>query len=199
MSNWWKKKEEDVPFTVGEFNRLLEFYLFMCPVEIESGSKKNGNRQHSPVSSRGVTLRQKGWTGSKLNILLSQMKHTHTKQLTYLVCPTGSSIEDEVKMIERNSLLSDKEFEMIVFTKRSDMSITASIFYYIRNALAHGSFSVTNGIYYFESSKKGTVFAQIRLREQTLMKWIYLFNSTVDEISSSNKVQRRKRKSQRIA
>ena len=47
-----------------------------------------------------------------------------------------------------------------------------TIFYYIRNALAHGSFMVNGDIYSFESSKDGTTKAAIRLREETLLKWI---------------------------
>ena len=88
---------------------------------------------------------------------------------------------------------------MIVFTKRSDMNITASIFYYIRNAFAHGSFSVSDRIYYFESSKKGKVLAQIRLHEQTLVKWIELFNSKPDEIKSHKKLSQKKKKQKKIA
>ena len=61
---------------------------------------------------------------------------------------------------------------MIVIAERSDMSLTSSIFYYIRNAFAHGSFMVDGDVYSFESSKDGTIKAAIRLREKTLLKWI---------------------------
>lgn len=171
MANWIRRYGE-IPLGCKNFQRILDFYLFQCPCETKKGSKEKDNITYSCVSMRGNTLRQRGWTGGHLNTLLSAMKDTTSKQLTYYHLPGNKNILSEVKSIEKNSTLSDSNFEMIVIAERSDMSLTSSIFYYIRNALAHGSFMVNGDIYSFESSKDGTTKAAIRLREETLLKWI---------------------------
>lgn len=199
MSDWWKKGNEDLPFFNNNFQNILQFYLFNCPVEIEKGKQCNGTLEYIQVSSRAVSLRGKGWKGSALNSLLANMKHTTSKQLTYKLCHTNENIENEVKNIEKHTVLSDKQFEMIAIKKRNDMSVTGSIFYYIRNAFAHGSFSIDNGIYYFESSKNKEVSAQIRVREQTLLYWMDLFNSSANSIKLSNKKQKNKKQPKSVA
>lgn len=171
MANWIKRYGE-IPLERKNFQKILSFYLFQCPCETQKGSKRKGNITYSRVSVRGNTLRQCGWTGGYLKTLFSAMKDTTSKQLTYYHFPGNKDILSEVKSIEGNSTLSDPNFEMIVIVKRSDMTLTSSIFYYIRNALAHGSFMVNGDVYSFESSKDGTIKAAIRLREKTLLKWI---------------------------
>ena len=171
MANWIKRYGE-IPLERKNFQKILSFYLFQCPCETQKWSKKEKTIMYSRVSARGNTLRQRGWTGGHLKTLLAAMKDTTSKQLTYSHLPCNKDILSEVKAIEDNSTLSDPNFEMIVIVKRSDMTLTSSIFYYIRNALAHGSFRVNGDVYSFESSKDGTMKAAIRLREKTLLKWI---------------------------
>ena len=77
--------------------------------------------------------------------------------------------------IEKNIGLSDPNFEMIIMHTRNDMSKACAIFYYIRNGFAHGLFDVKNNIYCFESSKNGVTKAKVRLKEETLLKWIDCF------------------------
>ena len=71
------------------------------------------------------------------------------------------------------------------------MSKTSAIFYYIRNALAHGSFGTTlssgKRTYYFESAKNDIVKARIRLREETLLSWIDLFFNSPNTLKMSMK------------
>ena len=104
----------------------------------------------------------------------------------------------EVNKIEKSSTLSDKYFELIAMTERSDMSKTSAIFYYIRNAFAHGSFSVIKDeartIYYLESAKADTVKAQIRLREETLLKWIKDFSLSPQLLKKASKEERKPKK-----
>lgn len=168
----WLNHYGKIPLESKNFKSILEFYLFQCPCEIKKGSKKKHNEMYSRVSARGSTLREYGWTDGCLNTLLAAMKDTSSKQLTYRHLPANSEILDEVKSIKKNSTLSDPNFEMIVFVKHPKMSVTSSIFYYIRNAFAHGSFSVDGDVYCFECSKDGIIKAVIRLREKTLLKWI---------------------------
>lgn len=175
MAKWWQKGNS-ISLSETNFQKIVDFYLFNCPCEIEKGAKKKGTKTYIKVSMRASTLRMQGWTGGHLNTLLAAMKQTSSNHLEYCPLEGGKNIINETANIEKSTSMSDKHFEMIVFAKRSDMNMTSAIFYYIRNALAHGSFSVisdkTRKIYYLESTKDGIVKAQIRLNEETLLKWI---------------------------
>lgn len=178
MAEWWDKKSQ-IPLNRDSFQQIIDFYLFHCPSEIEKGKKKNGTLRYERVSKCAKTLRSQGWIGGYLNSLFSYMKHTQSGHLEYAHC-TGNDVERKASEIESNSLLSDSHFEMIVVQERNDMNLTSAVFYYIRNAFAHGSFSVigtgASTRYYLESAKDGAVKARIRLREQTLLKWIKDFD-----------------------
>ena len=71
------------------------------------------------------------------------------------------------------------------------MPDTEAIYYYIRNAFAHGSFEFTDvgdrRILVLESSKDGKLKAQMRLRESTLLKMIELSRKTATEIYGMQK------------
>lgn len=135
-----------------------------------------------------------------MNSLFAYMKHTHSGHLEYAHC-TGNDVEIKTTEIEDNSLLSDNHFEMIVVQERNDMNLTSSVFYYIRNAFAHGSFSVigtgASTTYYLESARDGDVKARIRLREQTLLKWIEDFNLSPQVLKMALSEERNGRKKQK--
>ena len=197
MSEWWNR-EEKIPLTDSTFLKILDFYLFHCPAETKK-TPKTGAIVYSKVSKRAATLRAQGWTNGNLKILLSAMKHTASKQLEYHTFDTKTEIGFAVKRIESDTSLSDGDFEMIAITERSDMNKTSAIFYYIRNALAHGSFSVFNDngkrVYYFESAKDNKIKAQIRLWEKTLLSWIdafYLSPKKLHMILEEERYNRRK-------
>lgn len=198
MAEWWDKNK-DFPLKDENFQRVLDFFLFHCPSEIEKVNKKKGTRTYSKVSKRAETLRTKGWTGGYLNTLLASMKHTSSGQLEYRTFNAAVEIEKEVKALEKDTSMRDKHFEMIVFMERSDMSKTSAIFYYIRNAFAHGSFSIVNAngkkVYYLESDKDGIVKAQIRLREETLLNWIKTFRLFPAALKKALEDERKQRKS----
>lgn len=198
MAEWWDKYK-DFSLKDENFQRILDFFLFHCPSEIEKVNKKKGTKTYSKVSKRAETLRTKGWTGGYLNTLLASMKHTSSGQLEYYTFNAAVEIEKEVKALEKDTSMRDKHFEMIVFMERSDMSKTSAIFYYIKNAFAHGSFSIinTNGkkVYYLESDKDGIVKAQIRLREETLLNWIKTFRLSPAALKKALEDGRKQRKS----
>ena len=164
MADWWDKGTK-IPLNDANFQKIIDFYLFNCPCETESGSVGKGTKKYIKVSKRGTTLRAQGWTKGFLNTLLASMKKTASGHLEYHPFSEGTNIAIESDKIKYDVCLSDAHFEMIVFAERSDMNKTSAIFYYIRNALAHGSFSVVydgnRRIYYLESSKNGTVKVRI--------------------------------------
>lgn len=188
MGEWWNK-EKEIPINDQTFQKILIFYLFECPVEV------NNKKQ---VAARGKTLRQYGWIGGYAQTLLATMKRTGSNYLYYELCGAKDELKQKVAECEQSGLLGDKNFEMIIIKKHSEMNILNSIFYYIRNAFAHGSFSVIGSgnetTYYLESSKNEDIKAQIRLREQTLLKWIDYVTTKPNELREiSNKVSKRKK------
>lgn len=199
MAEWWDKKSQ-IPLDSNNFQEILNFYLFHCPVEIEKGTKKKGTLRYEKVSKQAATLRNQGWIGGYLNSLFAYMKHTHSGHLEYAHC-TGNNVERKTYEIEGNSLLSDNHFEMIVVQERNDMNLTSAVFYYIRNAFAHGSFSVigtgATTTYYLESAKGDDVKARIRLREQTLLKWIEDFKLSPNALKMALSEERRERRKQK--
>lgn len=197
MAEWWDKNK-DFPLKDENFQRVLDFFLFHCPSEIEKVNKKKGTKTYSKVSKSAETLRMKGWTGGYLNTLLASMKHTSSGQLEYQIFKADTSIAEKVKALEKDIPLRDKHFEMIAYAERSDMNKTSAIFYYVRNAFAHGSFCVISvggkKIYYLESAKDTSVKAQIRLREETLLKWIRDFSTLPVALKETLKYGRKQRK-----
>lgn len=198
MSNWWNKKT-NVPLEDKNFRKIIEFYLFNCPSEIRK--TKNGKTQYQKVSQRSTTLRERGWRGGLINTLIANLKYGINGKLEYNVLSAKADIDQERIKIENIVSLSDEHFEMITMAERSDMNIPSSIFYYIRNALAHGTFSVVtvgnNKTYYLESGKDDKVKAQLRLREETLLKWIKDFEFSPNMLKSALQEKRKHNKKER--
>ena len=192
MSDWWNKGT-DIPLEDKTFREIINFYLFNCPSEIR---QRKGKKSHfNKVSNRGVTLSEKGWINGYVSTLTSCMKKGASNKLVYNRFNTSYNIAEETKNIEKTSTLADKHFEMITISEHSNMNIPNSIFYYIRNAFAHGSFSVITAdntkIYYLESSKNGVVKAQMRLRQETFLKWIKDFTLSPTELRKILRAERK--------
>ena len=157
MAEWWNKGTS-IPLDDANFQQIINFYVFNCPCETEKGSVGKGTKTYTKVSKRATTLRAKGWTKGFLNTLFATMKKTVSGHLEYHTFAEGTDVEIEANKVEMNSSFSDSHFEMLIMAERSDMNKTSSVFYYIRNAFAHGSFSVVSDnnrkIYYLESGRK---------------------------------------------
>lgn len=74
--------------------------------------------------------------------LLSEMKNASASgALMYRAVDVAQS--DNFTQIEQSYNADDLNFEMVLFIENSGLKKTKTIFYAIRNALAHGSFSVS--------------------------------------------------------
>lgn len=100
------------------------------------------------------------------------------------------SVEEETEKVEKSLHFNDPHFEMLIYIKDSSLGKTKTVFYFIRNAFAHGSFSVFNNngkpVYYLENKYKNKVKGRFRLKESTLLRWIELFNSSPSELNQVN-------------
>ncbi len=161
-------------------------FIWNCPSSIQKG------KQWYPVSKRKCSFRKRGIKESLLRTILSQIKKQLPSKEFYVKIKSGESVEEKVINMEKTSVLSDSRHEYIVLCNHSSMSETEAVFYYIRNAFAHGAFSVedTNEkgwLYYLESEKEGTLKAKMLLKESTLIEYSHLMKLTPNEIKSFRK------------
>lgn len=180
MSDWWKK-EDTIPYSNSNFIKIIDFYQHKCPVV-----RKNGER----VANRGIDFKSKGWNADLLKALLNKMKSNNGSPITYHCCTGNEKVEVIMSQLEPST---DRFFESIVFIENMDLYKTQTIFYLIRNAFAHSSFSVKgrgeNRFYFFESQKGDVIKGQICLKESTLLYWIDLFDSPSDCTKKKGKKQ----------
>ena len=174
----------------------MTFFVFDCPSSIKTGGgkKKNGVQKpvcYTNVSSRASTFRTRGINKSLLSTIIAEIRRPIAKIGSYAALTASESVEERVRQICSNTNLSDQKFDLLVFKKRSDMSDAEAVYYYIRNAFAHGSFDVQGTqeslVYHLESKKKDTICAQMRLKEKTLMRYIKLARLKPDDIRSLQK------------
>ena len=149
------------------FQKIVEFYLFECPVE--------------EVSSRATTFAEKGWKGHYFTTLKARMLNVASKDLKKRYYPCKKE-ELESRFTEMEKLKKGEEY--CVFLKHDEKRVMESLYKAIRNAFAHGSFKAGKDkgktIYYF-SNFEGYCKAQIQLKESTLLEWIEVFNSDPEE------------------
>lgn len=185
---------------LGIYSLLVGFVL-ECPsttrhqvtVSKDAKGKRKTKAVYDPVSARHSSFRKRGITGHLLTTILAQIRRPLAKSGSYACVDRNASVEAEVTRVLNGFPGSDKCHDYIVYTSRDDMPDTEALFYYIRNAFAHGSFEMIDGsggrVFVLESAKKGKVKARMRLKESTLLAMIDLSRKKPAEIA---KLQRKK-------
>lgn len=196
--SWWSKNGT-IPVNDSEFNSIISGLVFNCPVCIEKriseGMMPDGKKKYKiekkAVSARNSTFRSRNVCGHLLITVLAQIRRPLVRNAAYALLDSNDSIEDKVQEIINGTTMSDTNFELVVFQKRTDMSDTEAFYYYIRNAFAHGSFEIINTdagkIYKLESSKEGSIKAQMRLKESSLKRYIDYSMLSASEIKALQK------------
>lgn len=140
------------------FQTIIRFYLFECPVQYNNGKK---------VSAMGKTFNERRLGNKALNTLKAAMcrcsRVSLSKSNGRLIVPEGYG-------------------EYLIIKERSDISVVNGYFYAIRNAFAHGMFSLDGEYYLIENWNKGELKAIGRLKEKTLLRWIELCDMDVAEL-----------------
>lgn len=156
---YYKKFDKAIKLNSKNFQKILDFYLFSCPTPEKS--------------VRAKTFEQLGWSGQKQ---FAQLK-------TLLISSASNSLKDNYypckkdELKEKFSVVSNVHpvDEYCVFLKNDEKAVLQSLFSAIRNALAHGSFSVQTykkvRVYFFANHHK-YLKAEIVLQENTLLAWI---------------------------
>lgn len=143
------------------FQKIIQFYLFECPVIDKKGKR---------VSSRGRSFKERRLEGNGLTSLCAAMKR----------CSAAT-----INTVNQLSVAPHGANEYLIVRERSDMSNVNAYFYAIRNALAHGSFNVDNGVYEIENWHNGQLKAIGRIREKTLLRWIELCDLRVSDLKEA--------------
>lgn len=199
----WVNIRKPIPTTNPIFQEIVCGLVFNCPSSNEFrekiGVNERGNPKYKyiykPVSAREVSFRNRGIDNRLFETILAQIRRPLNNKKTYALIEKDESVDLTVHTIKSSVALKDPYYELIVFQRRTDMSNAEALYYYLRNALAHGSFEVVptdNGnVYLLESSKDGNIKAQMRLKESSLIENIRIANLSAGEI---RKLQRRRKK-----
>ncbi len=170
-----------IPLTNKAFQRIIQFYLFECPVRTRERIPKKERVEprdkykfrFKRVSKRGKTFEERKLDGARLNTLRAAMKRV-----------TNVTMET----MERDVVAPECVGEYIVIKKNEEnTSITEGLFYCIRNALAHGDFDVEKGVYELRNRSGENIKGLARLKEKTLLKWIELVDMTVEELKQAGR------------
>ena len=156
---YYKKFDKPQKISDKNFQKILDFYLFHCPTPDKS--------------VRSKTFEQLGWKGSpQFSQLKKQLLASASKSLrsNYYPCKKDE-LEAYFKLVSNIAPID----EYCVFFMNEEKSVIQSLFSAIRNAFAHGSFSVQTynkeRIYFFSNYHK-FLKAEIVLQEKTLLAWI---------------------------
>ena len=160
----------------NNFNKILTFYLFECPVE--------------KVSRRGQTFKQIGWKGSSRFQMLERLLKgaSGISDERWQILDSSSEVEKRSSSIQRN-----KQF---LFSDISRGRVQSFI-YSIRNAFAHGSFDIIvhndEKYYYFENDYCGNMRSRLLLSEQTLLRWYEIIRTRPEFLTKKSKIKLNKR------
>lgn len=169
MAEWWEKNKKKIPMTREEFCEILLFYVYKCPVQQKDGHK---------VTPRAKTFEECGVIDVKLTRLLHLMKQKIKHKECFICCKNEKEILlNERKLTQHYDLENHVEF--VLYVENKELKKTRSVFYAIRNALAHGTFSVVESKndekhYYIQTENRTGIKSRMCLNEKTLLKWIDL-------------------------
>ena len=203
----WYDPSGKIPVSSAVFNQIIDGFVFNCPSSIKHEVKdktkpgKEKETVYQDVSARMCSFRRRGIDSNLLTTLLTQIRRPLVAQKTYSILKFDEDVEKAVSSIIATVSLADPCYDLIVYQRRSDMSDVEAIFYYIRNAFAHGSFEVKAGngkpYYLLQSDKNNKVKAQMRLKESTLMHLLEILKLNASDIRS--KQRKKKPKAQKIS
>lgn len=158
---YYQKYDMPIVMNSKPFQEILQFYMFECPV-------------NDPlVSIRGKKFKDYGFVGTtKYGKLKSEMLKAATDSLKRNYCPCKAEKVDAVWNEKMRSISPPDEY--CVFNETSKGTKMESLFVAIRNAFAHGSFTIKkygrDRIYFLANDHNG-VKARMALHESTLLAW----------------------------
>lgn len=201
----WYNCNSPISYESSWLIEAIDFFVLHCPASnrsyVKDGALPDGKKKkkmiYKDVSARDCSFHRNGITGNLLSTILAEIRRPIAKQGLYQIIETDADVEMTAETLLHNRTGSDQCPDLIVIHKRSDMPDSESIYYYIRNAFAHGSFEIVRDdknqpVYRFESKKNETIKARMQLKEKTLIHLKELAEMSPREIKQ---LQRQKNKS----
>lgn len=162
--------------------------------------KKSKSRFYQSVSARNTSFHARGISGGLFLTILGEITGPLKRKDRYIKVENGQTVEEVAASAVKRLGSDAMKRDLLVFAPRSDMPDTEAIFYYIRNAFAHGSFEVQDvdcrRMYLLESDKKGKPLAMMRLSEQTLLHYAQLAHLSVKEIKNLRQGKHKRKRSE---
>lgn len=178
------KKSKNIDLKNKNFSKIFQFYVIDTPCYSDK------NHPQNLISAKGVSFKDYGWDqGYKFNQLKNLMINVNANRKIDLI-----QCDNKVNSLADNKYPPD---EYCIYN--ADQGKINSIFYKIRNALAHGEFSLIKytqkrenkeneslNIYFLTNHHKG-LKAEMALSEQTLLKWIAIIKNGPETTKETKK------------
>lgn len=156
------------------YGEILNFYLWKCPAENTAFGSK--------------TFKELGWEGGyQFKALKKTILNPSLVPIPF-VCVGESEFIENLKFYKQFQSYSFEEVSVFIKTGEGEMT---SLFRYIRNSFAHGSFMVrknrsSSDYFYFLESRnpQDKLRARIVLKSSTLFSALKIVNSGYDSIKS---------------
>lgn len=181
----WISTKGSVDYRSKDFTDFFYHFVILCPAFHRIYNSKTKVVAFKNVSVRDCSFRDRGIEKGLVLTILSQIRKITPD--TFFMLTENGSVEEKVEEIEK----SRGDCELMVFKQQDRMSDTCSIYYYIRNAFAHGSFEIRQSgrreMYLLESAKDMNVKCRIRLSKQNLKKIMLYALMTPQEILNLRK------------
>lgn len=164
---WLFEKQINLSSTSNAgLREIVQFYVWETPV--------------GGTSQKAVTFERLGITGARYKTLQAGMRKSSGFPAVDghdWIAATSNSIGGELEKLDRLESY-DCSFEFAIHTVKDGFGKTQALFYFIRNALAHGGFDIVKfkrEKYYALENRRGTdLKGRAILKESTLLDWARL-------------------------
>lgn len=159
QTNWHNFKWNSYA-TKGNIQKILNFYVFLCPVE--------------GVNVQSKKIDDYGWNSPLLKRSLSNKLRSQISEKHFIIAKNMSEFD---VLLKNNKALTSRDYIIETVLLTSDQSnISELLFRTIRNSFAHGSFLIKmkkKELYFIlENRNNGKLKSRMIIKEKTLLTWI---------------------------
>lgn len=150
-------KNNNIELLDSNFQKIINFYLLKTPAE--------------NLSARSKSVESYGWNNT---YNLKKKIGLTSKQSCFTFADTLNEMEDALTDSNlRKRFWENYNERACLYLQKNQLN---SLFYHIRNSLAHGRFDIAkrkeDNIYIMEDVNKKCISARMVIKESTLLNWI---------------------------
>ncbi len=150
-------KNNNIEFSDSNFQKIIDFYLFKTPAE--------------NLSARSKSVESYGWNNT---YNLKKKIGLTSNQSLFTFAETLKEMEEALSDSNLKKRFWENHNERVcLYVQKNQLN---SLFYHIRNSLAHGRFDIikrnTDNIFVMEDVNKKCISARMVIKESTLLNWI---------------------------